>query len=74
MTDAEFLGYVDLHCRTERALFAREHVDRLYQLAGLPPIRWECRQHGWFAPPSFVAVRPSVANPLIEAARKRLNP
>lgn len=28
MTDDEFLGYVDLHSRTERALFLRKHVPR----------------------------------------------
>ncbi len=34
MTDDELIGYADLHCRTERALFHRDHVNRLLTLAG----------------------------------------
>lgn len=33
-TDEQFLGYFDLHSRTERALFSTEHISRLFSLAG----------------------------------------
>jgi hypothetical protein len=33
-TDAEFLTYVEHHSQTERAIFCREHLLRLFELAG----------------------------------------
>lgn len=36
MTDDELIGYAQLHCQTERALFSSEHVDRLLALAKMP--------------------------------------
>jgi hypothetical protein len=36
MTDTELLGYAEIHCRTERALFSAEHVNRILALAGHP--------------------------------------
>lgn len=33
-TDEEFLGYVEIHSQSERALFIAEHVNRLLELAG----------------------------------------
>ena len=45
MTDIELIGYCEIHCATERALFAAEHVNRMIELAGNPPdFR---RQSGW---------------------------
>lgn len=35
-SDRDFLLYVDLHSETERALFSREHANRLLKLAGEP--------------------------------------
>lgn len=32
--DEELIEYTDSHCRTERALFHRDHVARMYALAG----------------------------------------
>lgn len=34
MTDEELINYTELHSQTERALFHRDHVARMYQLAG----------------------------------------
>lgn len=39
MTDRELIGYCRLHCQTERALFHRDHVNRVLALAGLSPGR-----------------------------------
>lgn len=33
-SDEEFLSYVEIHSRTERALFSGEHVIRFCKLAG----------------------------------------
>lgn len=35
--DLTFLGYVELHCKTERALFSGNDVLRLYELADVVP-------------------------------------
>lgn len=32
--DGDFIGYCELHCKTERALFHRDHIKRMAQLAG----------------------------------------
>jgi hypothetical protein len=32
--DESFLGYVEIHSQTPRALFHRDHVFRLFRLAG----------------------------------------
>lgn len=37
MNDEEFLGYVEIHSRTELALFHIDHICRLYELAGITP-------------------------------------
>ena len=36
MTDDFFLGYVDIHSDTPRALYSPEHAERLFRLAGVP--------------------------------------
>jgi hypothetical protein len=58
-TDDELLGYASIHCRTERALFHRDHVRRLYKLARQEPP----------ALPEWVTMREDVADPLIKRAR-----
>lgn len=45
MDDLELIGYCEIHCTTERALFAAEHVNRMIELAGYPP--GFMRQGGW---------------------------
>jgi hypothetical protein len=34
MTDEELVGYCEIHCRTERAVFHKQHIDQLLRLAG----------------------------------------
>jgi ribosomal protein L17 len=36
MTDRELIGYCRIHCTTERALFHRQHVNRMLDLAKHP--------------------------------------
>lgn len=62
--DKSFLGYVELHCETERALFSGRDVLRLYQLADVDPqedIRLD----------SFYRMDDAHALPLVELARLR---
>lgn len=35
MSDDELVGYCEIHCRTERALFSADHINRMIVLAGL---------------------------------------
>ena len=37
MNDDELIGYCSIHCTTERALFHRDHINRMVELAGNPP-------------------------------------
>ncbi len=62
-SDAEFLGYVDEHSRTDLALFSREHVNRLLRLAGREEIT---------DLPSFVGMHRCDISDIIETARGRL--
>ena len=36
MTDQELIGYCEIHCQTERALFIGRHINRMIALAGYP--------------------------------------
>ena len=36
MTDDELIGYCLIHCRTERALFHKDQINRMIALAGFP--------------------------------------
>ncbi len=36
MNDDDLIGYCDLHCKTERALFHWTHINRMIALAGYP--------------------------------------
>lgn len=63
--DETFLGYVDLHCKTERALFSGRDVLRLYELADTIPqedIRLD----------AFYRMDDEYALPLVELARLRV--
>ncbi len=62
-TDEEFLGYVDLHSRTELALFHRDHVKRLCELSGA---QWVGRMRD-FEPLHYHDIKPA-----LEEARVRL--
>jgi hypothetical protein len=65
-TDEAFLGYVDIHCETDLALFHRNHVNRLLRLAGRSELQ---DPHT----PLFLHVYADVAKPLIEAAKERMS-
>lgn len=62
--DEDFLGYVEIHCTTERALFSGIHVRRLYELSG--------HACSGVYPTGWYSVHEYVAAPLIKAARLRL--
>lgn len=64
MTDAELLDYCAAHCRTERALFHRDQVRRVCEMAGHPM--------SGGALPEWVVVRPAIMDTLVESARARL--
>lgn len=60
--DHRLVDYIEEHCRTERALFSKEHVNRLLQLAGEAPnvdIDW-------------VRLPQQAAEPFIKAAKHSL--
>lgn len=42
MDDDHFIGYCEIHCKTERALFSGAQINRMLDLAGNPPdfVRW----------------------------------
>jgi hypothetical protein len=63
MNNEEFLGYVDLHSKTERALFNAGMIRRLYALAGIP---CNIDGNGLFSLASWDAA------PLVSQARERL--
>lgn len=62
MDDRELLGYAAIHCTTDRALFSREHVERILRMAG--------KEVPEFLPP-FVNVYEHTMKPLVEEARRR---
>ena len=64
MNDEDLLGYFEIHSRTERALFHRDHVARLLKLAG------ENSTLGHVA--EFIAVGYEMSDPLVARARTRL--
>ena len=35
MTDKDLIGYCEIHCKTERALFSADQINRMVVLAGL---------------------------------------
>jgi hypothetical protein len=36
-SDDELIGYCDIHCESERALFSAEMIQRMQRLAGIEP-------------------------------------
>jgi hypothetical protein len=67
MDDEAFLGYVDIHSRTERHLFSKEDVQRLLELACAEGARCESS-----SVPGFVGLDEWTAVPLVRAARARM--
>ena len=49
MTDRELIGYCDIHCESERALFNERQINRMIELAGYPSgfVREVCV--GWYS-------------------------
>ena len=63
--EEDFLVYVEIHSRTELALFHREQVDRLCGMADI--------YFMWYGPvPVFISVPAYIAEPMVRAARERL--
>ena len=60
-SDEEFLSYVEIHCKTERAVFHRDMVARLYKMAG--------RQIDEGALKEFIELHEDPALKLVEEAR-----
>jgi len=49
MTDAELIGYCDIHCETERALFNERQINRMIELAGYPDEFVREVRVGWYS-------------------------
>ena len=49
MTDAELIGYCDIHCETERALFNDRQINRMLELAGYPDGFVRDVRVGWYS-------------------------
>lgn len=67
MTDQELIGYARIHCTTERALFHRDHLRRIFELAGEPGL--------FEGPPvpEFLAWREVNATPILDKAQAFLD-
>lgn len=66
----KFLGYVELHAQTPRALFHLDHVNRLLEMAGEDTVT--VPEDG--PEDVFIVLRPEMADPYVKAARARLDP
>lgn len=65
MTDEELLGYATHHARTDVAEFHKDHVKRLFELAGVAPSQdFDAR--------AFWRIEPEVADELVRRARERM--
>lgn len=65
MDDRELIGYCEIHCHTDRALFHVDHVKRMCALAG----RAQPDLRGF----QFVAVFADEMMPLVRDARRRMD-
>jgi len=66
-TDEEFIDYCESHCRTDRALFYRDHVKRMCKLANAKDLL--AVSDGW---PEWVSAPGETMLPLVKDARDRL--
>jgi hypothetical protein len=64
MTDEEFIGYVEVHSQTPRALFSAEHIKRLLNLCKISSTHIDKT--------GFYSLRHWEAKPYIEMARTKL--
>jgi hypothetical protein len=64
-SDEDLIDYCASHCKTERALFHREHILRIWRLAGEPP------QTNVYDLPEWVTAHEDSMMPLVTAARAR---
>jgi hypothetical protein len=67
-SDESFLGYVEIHSQTERALFHRDHVVRFLKLAGI----WGEGNAAKYYLPDFSSMHWSDIEPTMKLARRRL--
>lgn len=50
MNDEDLIGYCEIHCTTERALFSGVQVNRMIELAGFPSTFVSgVKSSGWFS-------------------------
>ena len=61
MNDKELLGYCEIHCTTQRAMFSADHLNILFELAGA-----NRRVTGWHS------AHEDVVMPLVREARRRM--
>jgi hypothetical protein len=64
MNDQVLIDYATTHCQTERALFHRDHIIRLYKLADVTI--WEEYL------PQFISWHENEALPILNRAKKEL--
>ncbi len=64
MSDEELVEYAAIHCKTDRALFSKEHVFRLERLGGIF-LNLEFL-------PDFISIGEEVMMPIVAAARLRM--
>lgn len=64
--DEELIRYCEIHCETERALFSREQVNRMMELAGVTD-KWL----GYPIEQAFISLH-SDMNELCKLAREKL--
>jgi hypothetical protein len=67
MNDQELIEYCELHCHTERALFHKAHVRRMFELAGDKKV---LERFDALTLPDWVAVHAEAMVPLAHAARR----
>ncbi len=49
MNDKELIGYCEIHCTSERALFNEKQINRMIALAGYPPNFVNSVRSGWYS-------------------------
>jgi hypothetical protein len=68
MTDQELINYCDEHCRTPMALFHRNHIRRMFELADNKKL---LRKFDALDAPEWFSVHAEAMEPLVHAARQR---
>ena len=65
-TEDEFLGYCDIHSKTQRALFNIHHANTLYEMAGYPLL-------DFLDPNQVVPIHEAEMNTLLKIIERRRN-